>query len=242
MRRSRVLVPLVLAPFGDGQAFQAPGYVWLRDDDVIYFGARPSECWSCGWTGTEETLAVHAHGFLVRFFITVRLGQFVRIRLTKRRWRCARCGKTSHSRPPDELPRVRACTLCIVVVLYAVLMSAGLRWSCELPAQCAGRISVRTVVRWRQQASARAAQTEEAIRKAVEERAGLEPKELHFGSGLSPPDGLLRRPWHDPAQISGLWRGVQLLLTAHQTLSVSCAQILAQARRFTGTSGTSFLL
>lgn len=240
MRRSRVLVPLPLASVGDGLTFQAPGYIWLRDDVVIYLGSRPSECSSCGCVGADGTLAVHAHGFLERLLITVRLGQFVRIRLMKRRWRCVRCGKTSHSRPPDELPRVRACTLCVVVFLHAVLVFAGLGWAMGLPVQGAGWISARTVVRWRQRASAKAAQTEEAIRKAVEERAGLEPAKSHLGRGLSPPEWLLRRPWREPEQVTGLWRGIQLLLTAQRTLSVTCAEILAQARRLTGT--TSFLL
>lgn len=240
MRRSRILAPLDLASFGDGQAFQAPGYVWGRDGDVVYRGVRPSACSVCGCSDANGTLAFHAHGFFARVFITIRLGQFVRIWLRKGRWRCVRCGRTSHSRPPDELPRVRACTLAVVVFLHAVLVFAGLGWAMGLPVQGAGWISGRTVVRWRQRASAKAEETEEAIRKAVEERTGLEPAESHLGRGLSPPEWLLRRPWSEPAQVTGLWRGIQFLLTAQRTLSVSCAEILAQARRLTGT--TSFLL
>jgi hypothetical protein len=129
--------------------------------------------------------------------------------------------------------------LAVVVFLHAVLVFAGLGWGMGLPVQGSGWISGRTVVRWRERASAVAVQTEEAIRKAVEEGAGLEPAKSHLGSGLSPPEWLLRRPWHEPAKVTGLWRGIQLLLAAHRTLSVSCAEILAQARRFTGT--TSFL-
>lgn len=240
MRRSRILAPIDLAAFGDGQAFHSPGDVWWRGDEVVCRGPRPSVCLACGRTGTEETLVVHAHGFLERLFITVRLGQVVRIRLKKQRWRCCRCGSTSHSRPPDELPRVKACTLCVVVFLHAVLVFAGLGWSMGLPAQCGDLISPRTVVRWRQRALALAAATEEAIRKAVEKRAGLELEKSHLGRGLSPPEWLLRRPWHEPGKVSGLWRGLQFLVTAHQTLSVRCADILAQARRLTGTA--SFLL
>jgi heterodisulfide reductase subunit C len=236
MRRARVLVPVDLPSFGDGQAFQAPGYLSGRAGDVVYRGDRPSECLVCGCSDADGTLAFHAHGFLARDFITVRLGQFVKIWLKKSRWRCVGCGRTSHSRPPDELPRVKASTLCVVVFLYAVLVFAGLGWAMGLPVLDAGRISARTIVRWRQRALALAAQTEEALRKAVEERAGLEPAESHLGRGLSPPEWLLRRPWNEPCQVTGLWRGIQLLLAAHRTLGVSCAEILAQARRFTGTT------
>ena len=207
---------------------------------MVCRGPRPAACLACGSTGTEETLVVHAHGFLERQLITVRRGQVVRVRLKKQRWRCYRCGRTSHSRPPDELPRVKACTLCVVVFLHAVLVFAGLGWAMGLPALCGNLISSRTVVRWRQRALVLAAATEEAIRKAVEKRARLEPGESHLGRGLSPPEWLLRRPWHQPGKVSGLWCGIQFLLTAHQTLSVGCADILAQARGLTGTA--SFLL
>lgn len=240
MRRSRMRPRVDLDTFGDGLSFLARGFNWWRDDVVVYHGVRPSACWACGYAGGDGTFAVHAHGCLERLLITVRQGQFVRISLRKSRWRCARCGRTSHSRPPDELPRVKACTLCIIVFLHAVLACAGLGWALGLPAQAAGCISARTVVRWRQRASAMAAGTEVAIRKAVEESAGLEPAESLSGRGLSPPEWLLRRPWAEPCQVTWLWRGIQLLTTAHQTLSVSCAEILAQARGLIGTA--SFLL
>lgn len=240
MRRSRVLEPLDLRPFGDGQAVHGAGYVWSRNDDVTYHGPRPGACLACGCTETAQAFAFHAHGYLVRQFITVRRGELMWVTLRKRRWRCRRCGKTTHSRPPDELPRVKACTLSVVIFLQAVLMFAGLGWTLGLPGVDAGWISTRTVARWRQQASAKAVQTEEALRKAVERRAGLEPGKSDFGRGLSPPEGLLRRPWSEPSQVAGLWRSIQVLLTAHQTLGVSCAEILAQARELTGTA--SFLL
>lgn len=235
MRRSRVLAPFDVLAFGDGLAFQSPDYVWTRNGEVVYRGRRPQSCLRCGHVGSEGRLSVHAHGFLEREFITIRHGLFVRVRLWKMRWWCPRCEGTSHSRPPDELPRVKACTLSVVVFLQAVLVFAGLRWTMGVPGQAGGWVCTRTVVRWRERAAAKGSQTEDAIRKAVEKRAGLEPEKSHFGRGLSPPGWLLRRPWSEPGEVTGLWRGIQLLLAACEALRVQCADILAQALRSTCT-------
>jgi hypothetical protein len=240
MRRSRLLDPLDLIAFGDGQAFRSPDYVWSPGNVVTYRGARPQSCWCCGGTGSDGHLAVHAHGFLQRELITLRHGLLVRIKLLKMRWWCPGCGATSHNRPPDELPRVKVCTLCVVVFLYAVLVYAGLRWPMVLSTQEGVRVSTRTVVRWRERAAAKAGQTLDSIRKAVGMEAGLEPEESHLGSGLSPPEWLLRRPWSEPGRVSGLWHGIQLVLTAHRALNVQCADILARARGLTGTASLLF--
>lgn len=200
------------------------------------------ECHACGYSTDDGSLAVHGHGCFARRLITVFRGRLVRIKLWKQRWRCRECLKTWHSRPPDEVPRIKACTLTVLIILYAALWFAGLYWFLGVPADASLCVDDRTVARWRQRALMKAAQTEEAIRKAVEKRNELVPEILKVGSGLSPPDHLLRRPWSSLPQATGLWRGIRWLKLSHKTLGVSCAEILAQARQLNNDPTEPFLI
>jgi len=54
---------------------------------------------------------------------------------------------------------------------------------------------------------------------------------MHFPGGLSPPEGLLGRPWQDREAIVTLWRGFALLLGGADVLGVPLIALLAEARR-----------
>jgi hypothetical protein len=242
MRSFWASATLDLAVFGNGLCFSGPGFIRCGPGKVIYLGQRLEACPKCGNTGTTTAKAAHAHGFIRRWLITLYEGRFVGIELWERRWLGYGCGHTWLSCPPDVLPRVKTCTLAMVIILYSALVHSGLYWFLGVPPDAASCADSRTVARWRTRALALAAETEEAIRKVVEKRNELGPENLDGGRDRAPPDSLLRRPWHDLAKVTGLWRGIQLLIGASRTLGVSCASILARARSVNGPSGKPFLL
>ncbi len=91
-------------------------------------------------------------------------------------------------------------------------------------------IAPRTLLRWLHRALPEAMAIQQAIREAVIERCEPRPIEQLFSSGLSPPDGLLRRRWKDAASTLTLWRGFALLFGAAIEFEINPALILAEAR------------
>ena len=106
------------------------------DGAVVFVAPRPGPEW-------------HAHGTTPRRLTTIVGAELRRIVLLKPRWRHRETGETCHSRPPDDVAAVRACTLVVVLKLWSWNSSAeGVHRRREvLPAL--DEIAVpRTVQRW----------------------------------------------------------------------------------------------
>lgn len=191
------------------------GYDRLTDDSFAWRGTRPAGGWHIhGWTEAHPWAVVE--------------GRRQRITVRKRRWRRDDRSATCHSRPPDAL-RLRSDALLVVLELWCWLDAAvGLHRYVgpfdDGPAR-------RTVQRWLHRALPVAAATQHALRFAVIERSEPRPLEMLFPRGLSPPESLRRRRWRDPPSVWTLWRGLAILLNGASKLGISCAPLLAEARR-----------
>ena len=192
-------------------------YRW-RGEALEYTGERPGSGW-------------HVHGWCSRWLDVLIGGQVQRVRLHKRRWRLGRRGRTCHGRPPDERAFIGLSSLLIVIKLYGWLNSEGGLHS-RSPTTAAVSIDVapRTMLRWLRRALPWAMAIQQAIREAVIERCEPQPIEQLFPSGLSPPEGLLRRRWKAATLTLTLWRGFALLFGAAIELDINPALILAEAR------------
>lgn len=186
--------------------------------DLQFDGHRPGPSW-------------HAHGyFSVRLWMLDQ-GRPRRLALWKRRWLEPIAGKTTHSRPPDQLPYVRSCTLIVVLTLWSWLDSEhGVVSHRQVFAELEGLRSRRTAQRWLARALPHALQIQQVIRKAVIERCEPRPVETLFPCGLPPPEGLTRRRWRDPTSVFRLWRGLALLILGSVELRVPVPILLAEAR------------
>ena len=88
----------------------------------------------------------------------------------------------------------------------------------------------KTSQRWLHKLLPYAMNTQQAIRRAVIGRCEPRPFETLFEGDLSPPKGLERRPWKDPASVSTLWRAFAILFRGALGLDVPVAHHLAEAR------------
>lgn len=192
-------------------------YRW-RGEALEYVGERPGSGW-------------HVHGWCSRWIEVLVGGEVQRVRLRKSRWRLGRKGRTCHSRPPDERAFIGLSSLLVVIKLYSWLNNQSGLYS-RSPAKDVVGITTtpRTILRWLRRALPGAMAIQQAIREAVIERCEPRPIEQLFSSGLSPPDGLLRRRWKDAASTLTLWRGFALLFGAAIELEINPALILAEAR------------
>lgn len=202
------------------------GYDRLPDGSFAWCGERPSGGW-------------HVHGWTVARPWAVIDGRRQRITVRKRRWRRADRSATCHSQPPDAL-RVRSDPLLVVLELWCWLDAlVGLHRYVSPFDDGPAR---RTVQRWLRRAVPVAAATQHALRRAVIERSEPRPLEMLFPRGLSPPRSQQRRRWRDPSSVSTLWRGLAILLIGASKLRISCASLLAEARRRSTTPPEQFLL
>ena len=192
--------------------------VQRANGDLQYVGVRPSGGW-------------HVHGWCRRWLRVLIDGEVRRVRLFKSRWRRGRKGPTCHNRPPDERAFIRLSSILLVLKLYGWLDGNGglhSRQPSTEPLPIA--VSPRTMLRWFHRALPHALAIQQAIREAVIERCEPRPMEQLFPSGLSPPDGFLRRRWTDAASTIALWRGFALLFGAAIVLDLNPTFLLAEAR------------
>ncbi len=193
-------------------------YSRRSNGDLQFDGVRPEGGW-------------HAHGYFAVLLWMVEQGQPRRMRVWKRRWLLVAEGRTVHSRPPDQLPYIRSCTLVIVLLLWSWLDSdRGVQTHRQVIPALEGLVSPRTAQRWLRRGLPHAMTIQQRIREAVIERSEPRPVEHLFPCGLSPPEGLRRRRWRDPAEVWKLWRGLALLMIATTGLNTPVAVLLAEAR------------
>jgi hypothetical protein len=192
-------------------------YRW-RGEALEYVGERPGSGW-------------HVHGWCSKWLKVLIGGQVQRVRLHKSRWRLGRRGGTCHNRPPDERAFIGLSSILIVIKLYGWLTGqSGLHSRAPKIETVDITVAPRTMLRWLRRALPDAMEIQQAIREAVIERCEPRPIEQLFSNGLSPPDGLLRRPWKDAASTLTLWRGFAVLFGAAVELNINPALILAEAR------------
>ena len=192
------------------------GYV-LHDGHVWWYGERPGPGW-------------HGHGWLrIRRWVLLG-GRLRRVELFKHRWREVSTGRTCHSRPPDDVPLARYCSLVMVLELLCWLTSTGVE-RYDSAFSDLSRIDRRTVQRWLSRAQQRAMQTQQAVRKALIEKNEPRPFERLFPGGLSPPASMLLRRWKDPLAVQRLWRGLVILVVGAARCETETSILLAEARR-----------
>jgi hypothetical protein len=192
------------------------GYRKRTNGDLEYRGCRPGQAW-------------RGHGFFSRKLTILQAGELKQVRLWKQRWWHPTKG-TCHSRPPDEMGRVRVCALVYVVALFGWLAApAGLHTHEPIFADLKGLPSTRTLQRWLRRELSDPLKTQQAYRLAVIERCEPRPVETLFVGGLSPPPWH-RRPWRDPPLVASLWRAYALILGAAVKLCIPAAVLLAEAR------------
>ena len=205
-------------------------YQVRSNGDLEFRGERPGSGW-------------HGHGFFPRWLWMLVNGGVCRKRIWKCRWLLpgkGKRGRTCHSRPPDELPRLGFCTLVIVLKVWSWLERVeSWQQAQEVHDQLHQCGDHRSVQRWLRRLLPHAMAIQQAIRLAVIERCEPRPVEQLFPSGLSPPAHLSRRPWRDPSGTHKLWRALALLLGGAIELSVPTTVLLAEARGRCGTPESS---
>lgn len=200
-------------------------YIRLGPRVFRFDGPHPGEGW-------------HAHGYFARQRWILTAGKRERVVVWKRRFLLAGTTSTVHARPPDEAPHIHSCLLLVLLRLW-VFLEGDAVWLDPDRAEALPDLetcgSDRTLRRWMRRATARALETQQAIRHALIERSEPRPVETLFPSGLPPPGGWLRRRWRDPPAVEALWRGCALLFLGAAEFGVHAAVLLAEARgRFGG--------
>ena len=197
-------------------------YAQDANGSLWFFGQRPAGGW-------------HVHGWCDKTLVVLEGGQPRRVVVHKRRWLLAGTYTTCHSRPPDDLPLVRFCTLIVVLRIWAWVSSAvGLHNRQELLEEIDDTWgSDRTVQRWTARAMGSALEVQQAIRAAILELRRREPRpeEDWFRGGLSPPSVVTHRRWKSPTLHQTLWRAIAMLFVAAKELGTHVAPLLAEARR-----------
>ena len=174
----------------------------------------------------------HGHGYFERKLSVVVDGRPARLPLWKQRWLSPAAAETCHSRPPDELGPLHACSLTVLLSLWAWLHGErGLERCHQVFAAMEGHVAARTTRRWLQRALPHALKIQQQIRLAAMERSEPRPLEYWFPGGLSPPVGLERRRWGAPATITQLWRAMGVAILGSAKLQVPAALLLAEARK-----------
>jgi hypothetical protein len=214
---------LVFTELVSSALFLSAGLVRQRADGSFLFeGKRPDQG---HW---------HGHGYFHRFLWVLRGRTFVHVKLWKHRWRKVGTSSTCHSRTDEETPSCGACTIIVLLLLWAWLDSglglahkdrseiiAGLEDACG---------SRRTQQRALHRFLLHALDIQQAFRRAVVERCEPRPVETVFEGGLSPPKDLMRRRWKDPSAVEVLWRALVILLRGALVLDIPAAHLLAEAR------------
>lgn len=182
---------------------------------------------------------MHAHGSFPRRMWVLDRGHLRRVRLHKARWLDPVTGRTCHSRPPDDLPRLHTCLLVVALKLWSWLDGGrGVQHPREVIGALEDRPVPRTVQRWLARAQPYAMEIQQAVRLAIIERSEPRPVETLFPGGLSPPGHVVRRPWRDPPALDKLWRALAMLLGGALGLCIPAAVLLAEARgRWDETTG-----
>jgi len=190
-------------------------------DQVVHLqfqGERPDDNW-------------HAHGWFRRSLRVLRAGRVLLVVLWKRRWRLVGTNRTTHSRPPCEPPRLRFCSLIVVLMLWAWLgQGRGLEQQEPVLDTLNQLVDRSTQRRWLAKTLPCALAIQQAIRRALIEMSEPRPFERLFPSGLSPPSELQRRRWQDPSAVSSLWRGLAMAMYGAAALPIPVAALLAEAR------------
>lgn len=201
--------PTTLADLGDSLPYRR-----RADGSLQYDGHRPGRGW-------------RAHGYFPCTLILVEDGQAIERRVYKRRWLDPRTGRTTHSRPPDQLGRLRFCALIAFAELHGWLDGdAGVLTRRPIATLTP---SPRTLQRWLRRLLPHAEAIQTALRRAVIERAEPRPIEHLFPTGLSPPKGGGRR-WRNPEQLITLHRGLTIAAAGSRALMTPLAALLAEAR------------
>jgi len=217
---------LDLAPFSsDSLCVISPRLLRRRPDGSLQFDGkrpvdpgRPDEKW-------------HAHGYFRRSLVVLIRGARQTITVWKRRWRLVGTNRTTHSRPPDDAPRLRYCTLIVVLMLWGWFgHGGGLDDQRPVLAALNEGASTSTLRRWGGRAQRCALAFQQAIRHTLIERSEPRPVERLFPGGLSPPPELQRRRWQDPSAVSSLWRALAMTMYGAAALRVPVATLLAEAR------------
>lgn len=205
----------VLDVVGDGLA---RGYV-ESSGDLCWSGERPGPGW-------------HGHGWVARWLWVFVGGRLVRRRIWRHRYREVATGRTAIARSPDERPLLAFSALVVTLKLWAWLSgAAGLQQVEDVHEAMLVTPSPRAVERWLGRALRGAAWSEQALRDTVQEQ-GSEPwpAEKLFPGGLPPPEGLRRRRFGQPDEVSRLYRALLWLLGGAVRLQSSIPCLLARAR------------
>ena len=195
-------------------------YAPLGNGRYVYYGERPG----AGW---------HGHGYCEKTLTMLVGGAPVKVRLLKHRWRLTGTNETVHSRPPDDPALLRFCTLIVFLRVWAWVSSpVGFHRRREIHEGLeSGCGSDRTVQRWAARAMSEALEIQQAVRLSIIEESEPRPVESLFEGGLSPPDAVMKRRWHYPADVETLWRAYAMLLVACGKLARHASCLLAGARR-----------
>jgi len=127
--------------------------------------------------------------------------------------------------------RVSVCALVYVLALFGWLTApCGLETHEPVVFDLKKVPSRRTLQRYLSRALPQALETQQAYRLAVIDRCEPRPVESLFPSGLSPPQGLLRRRFADPPLVASLWRAFTMVLGAAVKLHLPAALLVAEAR------------
>ncbi len=198
---------------------------WLQDGLVILDGRYRRSGSAYVFLASRPPGPWHAHGTTPRRLLTVIGGRPVRVLIHKPRWKHARTGVTMHSRPRDEVWGSSACTLVLMLTLWAWLSSpSGLH---RVRSPLHDVTSSRTVQRWFRRALALAPATEHAFRFEAIEISEPRPLESLFDSGLSPP--ALSR-WRSPSSVQRLHRAFAYIIHGSRVFQRCAARLLAGAR------------
>lgn len=197
--------------FRDSLFLVGGSYQRRAGGDLQFDGERPGEHWS-------------AHGYFARGLVVLDGGRLVGKTIWKRRWRLDGTNTTCHSRPPDDLPFVRSCTLVVVMAIWTWIGSHRGLLRHAMP------VSHRTVQRWTKRALAVAVEVQHAVRFVLIESCEPRPVEDLFPGGLSPPEAILRR-WRDPTTVSQLWRAFTFALEGAARQKLPLPILLAEARK-----------
>ncbi len=196
----------------------ADGYVWV-EGRLIWPGPRPGPGW-------------HGHGWVSRGLWVLEGQGLVHRQIWRHRFLEVATGRTAIARCPDERPLLAFSAAIIVLRLWAWLSGeAGVQQVEEVHDELLLAPSPRTTQRWLARARPGAAWSEQALRDTIQDE-GSEPwpAEKLFPRGLPPPEGLRRRTFGEPAEVSTLYRALLWLVGGAVRLQSSFPCLLARAR------------
>ena len=184
-----------------------------------------------GWFYTADRPGPgwHAHGTTPRRLWLLHDGGVSPVVLHKQRWKHVSTGRTSHDRPPLELPWTPFGLAAVFTVLAAWWRSQGGLWRLSRPWH-GQRPHARTLQRWLAHLAARALAWHVAMRDVVVDRLAPSTIEEMFPAGLDPPGTMARFRVTGP-QVGQLEAGHRILQKAAPLLSVPWSALVVEARR-----------